>query len=227
MKRILTLAIVLFTHHSLGQTTFQTYDLVVSDPAAVVAAIDKYQASPTGQSNSASVVLYAYVAAGDNLATHAINVVHPSPSDMDANLALNESQDQAVFLAEMREVATVTSRAMGETLLIGGNPENITSANPAVMRYLMSVSDPAAYAQAFSSFLGQNPDIGVSYLSSMMADGTNPETHVVLNYANSVGELFINQPQTLEGWAEYSSAVKGLRTIESTAIATEVKRWVP
>ncbi|RPG43602.1 MAG: hypothetical protein CBD23_009105 [Gammaproteobacteria bacterium TMED163] len=227
MKRILTLAIVLFTHHSLGQTTFQTYDLVVSDPAAVVAAIDKYQASPTGQSNSASVVLYAYVAAGDNLATHAINVVHPSPSDMDANLALNESQDQAVFLAEIREVATVTSRAMGETLLIGGNPENITSANPAVMRYLMSVSDPAAYAQAFSSFLGQNPDIGVSYLSSMMADGTNPETHVVLNYANSVGELFINQPQTLEGWAEYSSAVKGLRTIESTAIATEVKRWVP
>lgn len=227
MKRILTLAIVLFTHHSLGQTTFQTYDLVVSDPAAVIAAIDKYQASPTGQSNSASVVLYAYVAAGDNLATHAINVVHPSPSDMDANLALNESQDQAVFLAEIREVATVTSRAMGETLLIGGNPENITSANPAVMRYLMSVSDPAAYAQAFSSFLGQNPDIGVSYLSSMMADGTNPETHVVLNYANSVGELFINQPQTLEGWAEYSSAVKGLRTIESTAIATEVKRWVP
>ena len=49
MKRILTLAIVLFTHHSLGQTTFQTYDLVVSDPAAVIAAIDKYQASPTGQ----------------------------------------------------------------------------------------------------------------------------------------------------------------------------------
>ena len=227
MKRILTLAFVLFTHYSLGQTTFQTYDLVVSDPAAVVAAIDKYQASPTGQSNSASVVLYAYVAAGDNLATHAINVVHPSPSDMDANLALNESQDQAVFLAEIREVATVTSRAMGETLLIGGNPENITSANPAVMRYLMSVSDPAAYAQAFSSFLGQNPDIGVSYLSSMMADGTNPETHVVLNYANSVGELFINQPQTLEGWAEYSAAVKDLRTIESTAVATEVKRWVP
>ena len=227
MKRILALAFVLFTHYSLGQTTFQTYDLVVSDPAAVVAAIDKYQASPTGQSNSASVVLYAYVAAGDNLATHAINVVHPSPSDMDANLALNESQDQAVFLAEIREVATVTSRAMGETLLIGGNPENITSANPAVMRYLMSVSDPAAYAQAFSSFLGQNPDIGVSYLSSMMADGTNPETHVILNYANSVGELFINQPQTLEGWAEYSAAVKDLRTIESTAVATEVKRWIP
>ena len=227
MKRILTLAFVLFTHYSLGQTTFQTYDLVVSDPAAVVAAIDKYQASPTGQSNSASVVLYAYVAAGDNLATHAINVVHPSPADMDANLALNESRDQAVFLAEIREVATVTSRAMGETLLIGGNPENITSANPAVMRYLMSVSDPAAYAQAFSSFVGQNPDVGVSYLSSMMADGTNPETHVILNYANSVGELFINQPQTLEGWAEYSSAVKDLRTIESTAVATEVKRWIP
>ena len=227
MKKILMLVIVFFTHHGLGQTTFQTYDLVVSDPAAVVAAIDKYQASPTGQSNSATVVLYAYLAAGSNMATHAINVVHPSPTDMDANLALSESQDQAVFLAEMREVATVTSRAMGETLLVGGNPDNITSANPAVMRYLMSVSDPAAYAQAFSSFLGQNPSIGVSYLSSMMADGTNPETHVVLNYANSVGELFINQPQTLAGWDEYSAAVKDLRTIESSVVATEVKRWYP
>ena len=228
MKRIFTLAIVLFTNHSFGQGVFQTYDLVVSDPAAVVAAIDKYQASPTGQSNSASVFLFAYVAAGNYMATHALNVVHPSPTEMDANLALNNgSQDQAVFLAEMREVATVTSRAMGENLLVGGNAENITSANPAVMRYLMSVSDPAAYAQAFSSFLGQNPNIGVSYLSSMMADGTNPETHVVLNYANSMGELFTNQPQTLTGWDEYSSAVKDLRTIESTAVATEVKRWTP
>ena len=226
MRKIFFAFALLAVQTSFGQAVFQSFDLVVSDPAAVVAAMDKYQASPTGQSNTSIAILYQYVAAGDNMATHAVNIVHSSPEEMDANLERNQgSSDQAAFFAEVSQAATVTRRWMGQILLTGGSVDNLTNPNPAAMAYFMSVSDPAAYAQAFSNFIGQNEDVGQSFLSSIMADGEDPSTHVVLNYGNSVGELVMNQPQALDGWSAYASEVRDLRTIEGTAVLNVVKRW--
>lgn len=225
-RKILFAATLLVVQTSFGQAVFQSFDLVVSDPAAVVAAMDKYQASPTGQSNTSIAILYQYVAAGDNMATHVVNIVHSSPEEMDANLERNQgSSDQAAFFAEVSQAATVTRRWMGQILLTGGSVDNLTNPNPAAMAYFMSVSDPAAYAQAFSNFIGQNEDVGQSFLSSIMADGEDPATHVVLNYGNSLGELVMNQPQALDGWSDYASDVRDLRTVEATAVLNVVKRW--
>ena len=225
-RKILFAATLLVVQTSFGQAVFQSFDLVVSDPAAVVAAMDKYQASPTGQSNTSIAILYQYVAAGDNMATHAVNIVHSSPEEMDANLERNQgSSDQAAFFAEVSQVATITRRWMGQILLTGGSVDNLTNPNPAAMAYFMSVSDPAAYAQAFSNFIGQNEEVGQSFLSSIMADGEDPATHVVLNYGNSLGELVMNQPQALDGWSDYASDVRDLRTVEATAVLNVVKRW--
>ena len=225
-RKIFFAATLLVVQTSFGQAVFQSFDLVVSDPAAVVAAMDKYQASPTGQSNTSIAILYQYVAAGDNMATHVVNIVHSSPEEMDANLERNQgSSDQATFFAEVNQAATVTRRWMGQILLTGGSVDNLTNLNPAAMAYFMSVSDPAAYAQAFSNFIGQNEDVGQSFLSSIMADGEDPATHVVLNYGNSLGELVMNQPQALDGWSDYASDVRDLRTVEATAVLNVVKRW--
>ena len=225
-RKIFFAATLLVVQTSFGQAVFQSFDLVVSDPAAVVAAMDKYQASPTGQSNTSIAILYQYVAAGDNMATHVVNIVHSSPEEMDANLERNQgSSDQAAFFAEVSQAATVTRRWMGQILLTGGSVDNLTNPNPAAMAYFMSVSDPAAYAQAFSNFIGQNEDVGQSFLSSIMADGEDPATHVVLNYGNSLGELVMNQPQALDGWSDYASDVRDLRTVEATAVLNVVKRW--
>jgi len=225
-RKIFFAATLLVVQTSFGQAVFQSFDLVVSDPAAVVAAMDKYQASPTGQSNTSIAILYQYVAAGDNMATHVVNIVHSSPEEMDANLERNQgSSDQAAFFAEVSQAATVTRRWMGQILLTGGSVDNLTNPNPAAMAYFMSVSDPAAYAQAFSNFIGQNEDVGQSFLSSIMADGEDPATHVVLNYGNSLGELVMNQPQALDGWSDYASDVRNLRTVEATAVLNVVKRW--
>ena len=226
MRKIFFAVTLLAVQTSFGQAVFQSFDLVVSDPAAVVAAMDKYQASPAGQANTAITILYQYVAAGDNMASHVVNSVHSSPEEMDANLERNQgSSDQATFFAEVNQAATVTRRWMGQILLTGGSVDNLTNPNPAAMAYFMSVSDPAAYAQAFSNFIGQNEDVGQSFLSSIMADGEDPATHVVLNYGNSLGELVMNQPQALDGWSDYASGVRDLRTVEATAVLNVVKRW--
>jgi len=46
-----------FTTLIYAQQPFQTYDMIVSDPAGVVAALDKFKASQTGQQASSTVVL--------------------------------------------------------------------------------------------------------------------------------------------------------------------------
>ena len=228
IKKVVILISGLFVQTAFGQAVFQSFDVVVSDPGAVVAAMDKYAASPTGSSLTSTIQLYRYVAAGDNEATHAINVVHPSPSDMDSNLmAAQGSQDQATLFAEIAQSARIINRWMGQILLSGGSAANITSPNPAAQVYMMSVSDPAAYAPAFASFIGKNSDVGQSFLSSIIADGENPATHVVLNFGNSMGELLMNQPQTLEGWDEYVANAGDNRTVEATAMLQLVKFWAP
>jgi len=50
------------------------YDIDASNPMGVIAAMDKFYASSTGQAASGSVTLYQYVANGDNSATHAFIV---------------------------------------------------------------------------------------------------------------------------------------------------------
>ena len=230
MKKVIKLAVVFalttFVQLSFGQAVFQTIDLAVSNPAAVVAAMDKFAESSTGRSASSSVTLYSYVANGENEATHIVNIVHSSPGEMDANMQKTQgSQDAAALVLELNQAARIVRTRVGQIILTGGNAANITAQNPAAMVYLMSVSDPAAYAREFSTFLGQNADFGQSFLSSSLADGEDPTTHIVFNVGNSLGELIMNQPQSLDGWDAYASRVNGLRTIEGTAMLQTVKSW--
>ena len=78
MKNILSaLVFLLASQQVLAQQPFQTFDMIVTDPAGVVAAMNKLQASPTGQQSTARVILNQYLANGESLATHQILVVYP------------------------------------------------------------------------------------------------------------------------------------------------------
>ena len=229
IKKFLTalfLSSLIYCQQSLAQGVFQTYQMNVSNPAAVVAAIDKFTASPTGQKSSANVFLYQVIANGENPATHTVIVVHSSPEAMAANMATNVgSSDVATFQAEITEAAQLVSSGMGEFLAFGGAASNVTTSNPVGMFYQISVSDPEAYASAFSDLAAMNSDTGWSILSSSIADGTDPTTHFVVNWANSIDELLNNQPQDYAGWESFSQRVSGIRKIESTSILTTVASW--
>tara|TARA_B000000565_G_scaffold136987_1_gene103472 strand:+ start:1058 stop:1750 length:693 start_codon:yes stop_codon:yes gene_type:complete len=226
IKNIAILASIIITPNSFGQAVFQGYDFAVTNPAGVLAAMDKFMASPTGQAFTGSVGLYQYIANGESEATHNIITVHNSREELDQAFARNAlSSDWAALLQEMSEAGTLVNTNIGEILLSGGSADNITSANRAGMYYFMSVSNPGAYAQAFSSFIQQNSSVGQSFLSSSIADGENPTTHIVVNWANSVGELLANQPQSLDGWDTYASSVNDMRTVEGTAMVQMLKSW--
>lgn len=228
------LAVLLFlaaSQQALSQQPFQTYDMIVTDPAGVIAAMDKLQASSTGQQSTARVILNQYLANGESLATHQILVVYPSTEEMDANIARNAlSPDWAVFLEEIQAVATVEAEGIGQILAIGGDVDNsVASAMGRTnMYYQISVSDPAAYASAWSDFTSDNANTGVvSYLSAVLAFGSNPSTHVVNNVYSSPGEAVANMPQNYEGWDAFSQRVSNIRTVEGRGLSVVVAEWLP
>ena len=89
MKKLLFTLMLTVSSQQLLAQPFQTFDMIVTDPAGVVAAMNKLQASPTGQQSTARVFLNQYIANGESLATHQILVVYPSSEEMDANLLRN------------------------------------------------------------------------------------------------------------------------------------------
>ena len=194
MKKLLFTLMLTVSSQQLLAQPFQTFDMIVTDPAGVVAAMNKLQASPTGQQSTARVFINQYIANGESLATHQILVVYPSSEEMDANLLRNAtSPDWAEFLADMQEVATVEAEGVGQILAMGGDVDSPVATAPGRtnMYFQMSVSDPAAYASAWSDFTSNAGAGVVSYLSSVAAFGSNPSTHVVNNVYSSVGRRFL------------------------------------
>ena len=231
LKYILVTLGFAFTPLIYAQQPFQTFDMIVSDPAGVVEALNKYQKSPTGQQSTATVILSQYVANGESLATHQILVVYPTNLDMDLDLARNAtSDDWAEFLTDMQSAATVEAEGIGQILAMVGDPDDpvVTAMGRTNVSYQLSVDDPATYASAWSDFANDNlQENNVSYLSSVLAYGANPSTHVVANVYSSLGEALSNQPQTMEGFDVFLQRVSGIRTVEGRVVTTVIGEWRP
>jgi len=220
-----------FTTLIYAQQPFQTYDMIVSDPAGVVAALDKFKASQTGQQASSTVVLSQYIANGESLATHQILVLYPTILDMDLELKRNAtSDDWSELLTDIRSAASVEAEGIGQVLATAGNPNDpvMTAIGRIRVTYQLSVDDPATYASAWSDFANDNlQENNVSILRSVIAYGANPSTHLVSNVYSSLGEALSNQPQTMEGYDEFLQRVSSIRTVEGRVISTVVGEWRP
>ena len=220
-----------FTTLIYAQQPFQTYDMIVSDPAGVVAALDKFKASQTGQQASSTVVLSQYLANGESLATHQILVLYPTILDMDLELKHNAtSDDWSELLTDIRSAASVEAEGIGQVLATAGNPNDpvMTAIGRVRVTYQLSVDDPATYASAWSDFANDNlQENNVSILRSVIAYGANPSTHLVSNVYSSLGEALSNQPQTMEGYDEFLQRVSSIRTVEGRVISTVVGEWRP
>jgi len=193
--------------------------------------MNKFVESPVGQQSTAAVYLNQYIANGAYQATHQILVVYPSPQEMDANLARNAAAPEwAEFMSEMNQVSQIESEGVGQILAVGGDLSSplLTDPNRSSIYYQLSVSDPAAYASAWSDFTEANADRGiVSYLSSITAFGSHPATHVVANQFTSPGEAVANPPQSYSGWDAFIQRTGGIRTVEGIAMTQGIVAWLP
>ena len=231
MKIFSTLVgLLLLTQTVAAATPVGTYYQVnVTNPAAVVAALDAYADSPTGQKNPATVTLFQITSNGTNPATHAISVSFASAEDMDRSRALNmASKDFAAMQAPMAGAMTPVSESMFRgTGITAGSPAAITSDNPVGRFILMDVQDPAAYVAAWTKMMASRDSDLPSYLSQIMAAGTADTSHVVSIFANNMAEMMAlaDANQGNPAWAEFLASVNGIRAIEDDAMVVRVKSW--
>lgn len=231
MKIFSTLVgLLLLTQTVAAATPVGTYYQVnVTNPAAVVAALDAYADSPTGQKNPATVTLFQITSNGTNPATHAISVSFASAEDMDRSRALNmASKDFAAMQASMAGAMTPVSESMfRDTGVTAGSPAAITSDNPVARFILMDVQDPAAYVAAWTKMMASRDSDLPSYLSQIMAAGTADTSHVVSIFANNMAEMMAlaDANQGNPAWAEFLASVNGIRAIEDDAMVVRVKSW--
>ena len=231
MKIFSTLVgLLLLTQTVAAATPVGTYYQVnVTNPAAVVAALDAYADSPTGQKNPATLTLFQIMSNGTNPATHAISVSFASAEDMDRSRALNmASKDFAAMQASMAGAMTPVSESMFRgTGITAGSWAAITSDNPVGRFILMDVQDPAAYVAAWTKMMASRDSDLPSYLSQIMAAGTADTSHVVSIFANNMAEMMAlaDANQGNPAWAEFLASVNGIRAIEDDAMVVRVKSW--
>ena len=231
MKIFSTLVgLLLLTQTVAAATPVGTYYQVnVTNPAAVVAALDAYADSPTGQKNPATVTLFQIMSNGTNPATHAISVSFASAEDMDRSRALNmASKDFAAMQASMAGAMTPVSESMfRDTGVTAGSPAAITSDNPVGRFILMDVQDPAAYVAAWTKMMASRDSDLPSSVSQIMAAGTADTSHVVGIFANNMAEMMAlaDANQGNPAWAEFLASVNGIRAIEDDAMVVRVKSW--
>ena len=231
MKIFSTLVgLLLLTQTVAAATPVGTYYQVnVTNPAAVVAALDAYADSPTGQKNPATVTLFQITSNGTNPATHAISVSFASAEDMDRSRALNmASKDFAAMQASMAGAMTPVSESMfRDTGVTAGSPAAITSDNPVGRFILMDVQDPAAYVAAWTKMMASRDSDLPSSVSQIMAAGTADTSHVVSIFANNMAEMMAlaDANQGNPAWAEFLASVNGIRAIEDDAMVVRVKSW--
>ena len=204
----------------------QYFSLIVSDPAAVVAAMQKYRNSPTGQQMPSSVTLSQNVANGDLQGTHTVNVLYPSAEAMETGMQLSASSaDSAEFRDAMRTVATVEGENLFTILMTKANREDM--ANPASMLFGLEVTDQAAFMKAlnklFESEAAANFPGNLNF-GQVIAMGDNPTTHWVSFQAESVGALLkaVDAFMQSQDVADYAKNAGDFREITARTVSRQV-----
>lgn len=203
------------------------YDLIASNPLAVVAAIDKYRSGDSGSNDDVSVTLHQYLANGSNPATHAITVSYASPQVMDAALSAQATSPAwAVFQSEMSLSAEIVSSMMWRSLGLSGGNTEVSDAPMAAGNWIfMQVDDPAAYAEAWQEWVDASAsEDRLSTLLAIPADGTGGATHAVINTARSPGAQFALQ-NNQAAFEEFRQKVSGIREIIERVRLVKVKSW--
>ena len=237
MKKMQGISVILlvvgisFSAQSFGQTFMGlAYDIEVTNPAGLVAAMDKIDAALSPSGRVGYPILNRYIVNGESAATHNVVVVYPTVEDMDRANAQNAvSQDWAIF---QREVAA-SANQVGELLyqapgISVGDPPIITSSNRVSQWILMDITDSEKYIDAWMELAEKyQSDKVFSQLIVIAADGERGATHNLIISANSMSDLMADPVNTSRGWSGFLSEVSEIRTVISRNIVAEVKNYAP
>ena len=205
--------------HAEAGPFYAFYHLQTANPAAVVAAMDKFWASDCGKKYPADVALSEEVFNGGNASTHfIINTFQNAEDQASAAEIMRSCPDALEFLSEFYNDAQATSQYMGPAAI----DENDWTQDSVFAKYdiIVEPQNQAAYAAAYADMMQKvSKDAEVrSYGLGSIHYGRDKFTHWVWVGARSIPELSsINEKvQAHSAFAEFNAKVGGMRTIVNT-----------
>ena len=205
--------------HAEAGPFYAFYHLQTANPAAVVAAMDKFWASDCGKKYPADVALSEEVFNGGNASTHfIINTFQNAEDQASAAEIMRSCPSALTFLSEFYNDAQATSQYMGPAAI----DENDWTQDSVFAKYdiIVEPQNQAAYAAAYADMMQKvSKDAEVrSYGLGSIHYGRDKFTHWVWVGARSIPELSsINEKvQAHSAFAEFNTKVGGMRTIVNT-----------
>jgi len=198
----------------------------------LVAAIDKFMASPVGKQYKGRLILEANVADGTNPATHSIVNLYHSLADYEAfnKLAQNDPA-WTDFLNTIVPISTPVSNSMVGLVKSWGD---VNDTDTVWDVHYFTVTDPAAVVAALDAWMGSpggKKFPGQMHLIEMTAGGVSAPnfTHLIsVGYASmaemgTFGDSLAKDPD----FAKFLAAMQKGSTHLGATVAQDIKVWGP
>ena len=206
--------------HAQAGPFYAFYHIQSTNPAAVVAAMDKFWDSACGKQYPADVALSEEVFNGGNTSTHfIINTFQNSEDQAKAAEIMRSCPDALVFLEELYGSGVVAvSQYMGPAAV----DENDWTQDSVFSKFdiIVEPQNQAAYAAAYSEMMEKvSDDVDLrSYGLGSIYFGRDKFTHWVWTGGRSIPELSAISEKLLAhpAFADFNRKVGAMRTVVNT-----------
>jgi hypothetical protein len=224
---ILSFVFILLSSLSLNAAAIVdgVYGMVVQDPAALVKAMDTWNASADSDGDQ-TVTLYETIANGEDPSTHLIVGDYQDYAAFEKQAGrMRTSADFAQFIQDLSAVAKPAWESISVHLATYGKGWNEHNHVAAVS---LRVENPRAYAQAFDELMkskaGKNLKGATKLIGVRAGSGVS---HIVVITGASFAEINegLDAMYASEEFSNFVAKVRGDREVLGTAFYRVVKRW--
>jgi hypothetical protein len=195
--------------------------LDVERPGAFLAALDRYYSSDGATGN---VVIWSVTFAGQSDTTHlAIGNFDDYADYEKVTNDRDASPAWGAFVGSIRDSLDVESRLMAiERFRMGSGWEE----HGAMAAFVMTISDPATYMDAFTDMAGSTDNPGSIRLMELRFGGQGA-THAALISAPDVAALneYLDDLLSSSVYRDFASQVRGIRTIQNVQMLRRVRSY--
>ena len=203
------------------------YFMQVSNPPAIVGAIDKFASSECGKKFPADMTLMAETINGSSPATHFLILSFETRADFQkAGQLANSCPEAAAMLQSFVSSASQVRNSLNLPVAEFGD----WTKDSIFLRYDVTLKNETAYIEAWSEMmdsLSTEGSVNGSYGINRAFAGNDQSTHFVYIGASDFDSLTANQ-QTLttsSEFAKFSRKVGNNRTVINTSVVIPVKGW--
>jgi hypothetical protein len=223
---IRTLSILVIFFGTIGAAQAQPVERVVgidvSNSRAHVAALDRLFGSDAARGQKATLWVNEFGGSAPNNRTLVIE--HEDYADFVARGdSIGGSRDWLDFQHAIDGTSNVTSSRLAVQRMIDGSGwEN----HGALVAFSMTVSDPTAYAEAFSELIRSSDNPGSVRLMEMRFGGEGT-THTALISAPGFVEMneYLDELLSSDAYRRFSSKVSDIRKINTVSYLRRIKSW--